>query len=202
MPLPGADGRARQRLGVAAGDQSVRQRRPFGRCLRPDARLDRAVQQVAEEATRRARFFGFRQWVQLRHFHPAGQGFSYGGHQQQIGRAGQHETTRTAVLIHGALDGGEQCRRPLHLVQSHIIRQAGDETGRIGQGGLTVVLLVQADVCTVWRKLLDERCFPALPRSEHADDRRVGQSLPDYGFQRAGKQGTVSVHLSDTSAAN
>ncbi len=88
------------------------------------------------------------------------------------------------------------------LLQGHCFRQAGDESVRIRQGSLMVVILVQADVCTVGRELLHERRFPALPWSEKTDHRRVGQSLPDYVFQRAWKQGTDSVHLSDTLAAN
>ena len=78
------------------------------------------------------------------------------------------------------------------LLHSRSLRQAGDETSRIGPGGLVVLMLVQADQRTIGRELLDERRFTALPRSEQTDHRRVGRSLPDYGFQRPGKLRTVT----------
>ena len=199
---PGAAGRTSQRLGITAGHQPFRQRRPAVLCFRPDARLESAFQHGAEKAALVSRLFRLRQRLQLSDLHAPRQRLGDCRQQQEMGRAGEEKAPGATVSIHGPLDGGEQLRDPLHFVQSDFVRQAGDETGRIRHGGLVVVVLIQADEGSIRRQSPSERSLAALPRAEQADHRCVAQRLLDNRRQRAGEQGCASEHMLVTIASN
>jgi hypothetical protein len=151
VPLPGTAGRPGERFGIAAGNQPLRQRRLRGLLAGTDVRLERAGQQQVQESAGPACLLGLGQRVQLDDLHAPGQRLGDRRRQQQIGRAGQQKATGTAVPVHGALDGREQRWNPLHLVHGRGIRQGRNETRGIQNGGLVVIVFVQAEESALWR---------------------------------------------------
>ena len=55
-------------------------------------------------------------------------------HRQHPRRAGEHEAPRGAPSIDFQLQGGEEPRHALHLVEDDALREVGDEAQRIGLG--------------------------------------------------------------------
>lgn len=68
--------------------------------------------------------------------YPAGQRVGQRSQPEHAGRAGQQETTRPRVGVHLLLDGEQQLRDTLDLVDDHRLRQV-DEAGWVLLSGLT-----------------------------------------------------------------
>jgi hypothetical protein len=56
------------------------------------------------------------------------------GERQNVGRSSEQESSWTAIVINGLLDGPKQIRCELHLVDDHAV-QIADHTGGISLGG-------------------------------------------------------------------
>ena len=95
------------------------------------------------------------------------------GRVKHIGRAGEQKPARTIVLIDGLLDGQEQVRCALDLVDDRFV-QTPDESGRIGLGSREDRLIVERDVGPVAvPHLFDERGLAGPARSHDQDHRGI-----------------------------
>ena len=123
---------------------------------------------------------------------------------QHVGGSGENEAARHAAAIHLHLDGFEQIRDALYLVQDHALGQVCNEAQRVGTRALSHAGIVEADVgvvsmlrgssrtesiaeqcekVTTQRQVargtgeLGERRLAALARAVNQHDRRVFQRL-------------------------
>ena len=78
-----------------------------------------------------------------------------------MGRPREQETARPAPAIDGDLDGEEQIRRSLHLVDDGQLVEGSEEARGIPLGGRQGGGLVQGDVAVRRNERLGERGLPA-----------------------------------------
>jgi hypothetical protein len=102
--------------------------------------------------------------------------------QEHVSRAGQQEAARPASAIDGDLDGQQQARRPLDLVNDGQLVEGREESRGIPLGRRQGGSLVQGDVAVRWHQRLGERGLPRLARADQKHDRGV----PERGRERLG----------------
>jgi hypothetical protein len=88
---------------------------------------------------------GLRQRPQTDGFNPPGERILDALGRQDVGRAGEQEPPRSPVAIHVLLDGQQQVRGALDLVQQHRTAEPTDEPSGISQSRRTYGVIVEAE---------------------------------------------------------
>ena len=144
--------------------------------------------------------------------HAPGQRFGEVGEQQDVRGPGKQEAAGCPPPVHGHLDGLEQLRRALDLVEDDALGQAGNETRGISARAVARHRIVEADVGVVpvpvchadsdgstgYRRepaacgdhyrgasVLGQRGLAALAWAVDQDNRRVVQRLDQPGLDVA-----------------
>ena len=94
--------------------------------------LEDSGKEPFEKPSRPSGQLALRQRMQPHDFHTSGERVGEPGKEQHIGRPGEDETPRRTAAVHRRLDGGEESRRALDLVQDRSLGQIVDKAGRIG----------------------------------------------------------------------
>ena len=116
---------------------------------------------------------------------PAGKGLADRFGQAKMLRSGEHEATGRGVLVHLALQVGEQARRPLHFVEDDGTGMPGQKAPRVGFGELANVQRLQADVVVAGEARPAKSRLPGLTRTGDGHDRHLTGRLEKTRFQRA-----------------
>ncbi len=110
---------------------------------------------------------------------------------EDVGRAGHQEAPRAPVAVHGGLDGQEQVRRALDLVDRHRAGRPGDQRGRVRLGPFEDVEVVQgpgSPAGALGGDAGDERALARLARADDRDDGRVVEGLLHTAGEPAGSE--------------
>ena len=165
---------------------------PRCRCRRRVGEVAR--QQIVNDVPPSARKLrdGKRQQFHARHV--PGQRFLRAGGAEDVRRAGEQELAALAgsELVRCLLDGGDQRRRVLELVQHHALGpQRTNESVRIVCHRSQRRLVVQRDVlqAQIAGDRPRQRRLPSLPRPGQIDDAELAEQFPDDGLQVSGVHG-------------
>ena len=153
-----------------------------------------------------------RQRMQPNDLQATRQGLGQLREKQHVGGSGENEAARYATAVHFNLDGFEQIRDALHLVQDDALGQFGNEAQGVGARALSHRGVVEADVGVVAippgpppsepivspceeiatpRQVvrgageLGKRRLAALARAVNQHDRRVFQCLRESALDRS-----------------
>ena len=136
MPLAGASRAAGEGFRISSGDQAPRE---IGRIRQlaasPQSRGDRSCQNVSKKEPGPTLLLGLGKGHETGNLHASGQRLRDRGNQEKIGGAGKDEASRTAIQVDGELDGGQQLRCALDLVDGDLTRECGNKARGIRFGG-------------------------------------------------------------------
>lgn len=116
------------------------------------------------------------------------------GQGQEVGRAREEEAPRAPVPVHPGLQGEEEARGPLHLVQDHPALEAGEEPLGVQLGRGEEGEVVQGEVAVqkpLRHQGLGQGGLPHLPPPEEEDHGAVLEGLFDGDGQVPGKHGPL-----------
>jgi hypothetical protein len=124
----------------------------------------------------------------------SGEGIGESWKQQHVSRPGQNEAPRRTPAVHCSLDGSEESRRALDLVENGFFRQITDKADRIGLCRRQGDIIIEAEVGVPSRFAdLPRQCsLAALTRPMDQDDRRVRQGLGETELGKTGIEGRDS----------
>ena len=122
----------------------------------------------------------------------AGEALGDLAHQQEIRRSGQDEPAFPAADVDRALDGAQQRRMPLYLVDRQAPRAADQVVGR-GRCLIEDVEIVERQVQAVVRPRLDERALAGLPGARDDDRGHRVQRAVKGGLHVTG-EGLHRIH--------
>ncbi len=137
--------------------------------------LERHVR-IAQELDDEGRGLGFApdlasgQWMEGEVAGATGEGLRDGGHEREVGRAGEDEASLRPVLIHSPLDGDEQFGATLDLIEDD---RLGEEGFRVGSGAGEGSEVIEGPVSVITGDagfVLDERGLAGLAESGEDDN--------------------------------
>ncbi len=144
-----------------------------------DARPKATTEQTIQEP--RAPLFplGVSERVQAKEAHAASERVRELRQQENVGRTGQDETTRSSILIDGDLERTEEMRNMLDLIENRLRRQPGYKTNRVVLRNPPDVVVVERNVAVAPRlpHHPGQRGLAALPRTMDEHRRRVRDRL-------------------------
>ncbi len=114
------------------------------------------------------------------------------GQSQDVGRAREEEAPGAPLPVHQGLQGEEEARGPLHLVQDHPALEAREEPLGVQLGGGEEGQVVQGEVAVQapFRHLgLGQSGLPRLPPPEEEDHGAVLEGALNGVCQIPGKHG-------------
>jgi len=181
---------AGERGRIPTGGDATRQCGP-----QPLGALDREVagEEGVEKVGPAAQQFALCQGVKPERLQSACQRLREPRHQKRVGGACQQEPSRGPLPVDLHLEGGEQRRCLLDLVQDDSPWEAGRETVWILLGGTADHVVVEGDIAVSPGRTHDpgERGLAALARSVYQDGRRVGERFHQVGLDEAGIDGGI-----------
>ena len=126
-------------------------------------------------------------------FHPAHQPFGQARQRHHVGRAGQQEAARRAVLVHRQLDGRKQVRGFLNFIDHDRASEIADEPRRVAGRQRERRRVVEGEVLrtVLLRQRLGQGCLARLPGAVEQHNRGVSHRLPDGGFNMPPKHGDI-----------
>ena len=104
-----------------------------------------SFKRALEKRRFRAAHFGHGERQQADHCHAPGETFGYLRQREHVCRSGQQKTSGAAIFIDRPLDGAQEFRRPLHLVDDDPVK-ATHQPRRVAAGGLQNGVVVQRQI--------------------------------------------------------
>ena len=162
---------------------------PIGRlqAVVEDARVAAGEQRLVQgcRVGVEARHLAARHRQQVLHGGAAGEGLAYEFKQRQVLRTREYPTARCRVVVHHALQIGEQGRYAMHFVDDGPGVELGKERARILLRERPHVQRFQGQIAVFREEGAAQRGLAALPRAGERHDRKALRRLPDVRGQVA-----------------